>query len=352
MGAIRAGPAFALVKSVYRRVAFTRIQMLAAALAYYAAFSLGPLLLLFAGWLGVVLRTRPDLLLEYREALTNLLAEILPLQVDAADLVTRSFDLVVVELGQGAALRTVVSLVVLIWASGNFFTSLQHALEVIFEVSEARAFWRKRLVAVLLVSSVAVVVAIEVVGGVLASGLREVARNAGEWLAAHGAPLRDLPLSLEPLADLQPTRIVAAVVAFTLTFRYLPRRSSTWLGAFSGAVVSTLGIAVMRRLLLATFNAERFNLVYGVITSLLAVLLWLYLALLLFLVGAAVAAEVSAMRQRGMHAEGAVAAAGAGGAVGPSGAPPNGDASRESDAPPGSRAPLDHDALPDADVGE
>lgn len=335
MGAIRAGPAFALVKSVYRRVAFTRIQMLAAALAYYAAFSLGPLLLLLAGWLGVVLRTRPDLLLEYREALTNLLAEILPLQVDAADLVTRSFDLVVVELGQGAALRTVVSLVVLIWASGNFFTSLQHALEVIFEVSEARAFWRKRLVAVLLVSSVAVVVAIEVVGGVLASGLREVARNAGEWLAQHGAPLRDLPMSLEPLADLQPTRMVAAVVAFTLTFRYLPRRSSTWLGAFSGAVVSTLGIAVMRRLLLATFNAERFNLVYGVITSLLAVLLWLYLALLLFLVGAAVAAEVSAMRRRGMRAEGAVADAGA---------PPKASAPRDSDAPP--------NALAEADVGE
>jgi len=298
MGAKALGPAFALVKSVYRRVTETRVQMLAAALAYYAAFSLGPLLLLLAGWLGVVLQNQPELANEYRDALTSLLADVLPLQVDAADLVSRSFDLVVGELNQGAVLRTIVSLLVLVWASGNFFTSLQHALEVIFEVREARAFWRKRLVAVLLVSSVAVVVAIEVVGGVLASGLSELARNVNAWLTQHGAPLQDLPISLEPLADLQPTRILAAVSAFMLTFRYLPRRSSTWLGALSGAVISVLGITIMRSLLVTTFNAERFNLVYGVITSLLAVLLWLYLALLLFLVGAAVAAEVSAVQRR------------------------------------------------------
>ncbi|MFO7543938.1 MAG: YhjD/YihY/BrkB family envelope integrity protein [Trueperaceae bacterium] len=298
MGAKRLGPVFALLKSVYRRVTETRVQMLAAALAYYAAFSLGPLLLLLAGWLGVVLQNQPELATEYRDALTSLLADVLPLQVDAADLVSRSFDLVVGELNQGALLRTIVSLLVLVWASGNFFTSLQHALEVIFEVREARAFWRKRLVAVLLVSSVAVVVAIEVVGGVLASGLRELSRNVNAWLTQHGAPLQDLPISLEPLADLQPTRLLAAVSAFTLTFRYLPRRSSTWLGALGGAVISVLGITIMRSLLVTTFNAERFNLVYGVITSLLAVLLWLYLALLLFLVGAAVAAEVSAMQRR------------------------------------------------------
>ncbi len=308
MGANRLGPAFALVRSVYRRVSETRVQMLAAALAYYAAFSLGPLLLLLAGWLGVVLQNRPELAAEYQDALTSLLSDVLPLQVDAADLVTRSFDLVVGELNQGALLRTIVSLLVLVWASGNFFTSLQHALEVIFEVREARAFWRKRLVAVLLVSSVAVVVAIEVVGGALASALRELGRNVNAWLMEHGAPLQDLPISLEPLADLQPTRLLAAVAAFVLTFRYLPRRSSTWLGALGGAIVSVLGITVMRSLLLTTFNAERFNLVYGVITSLLAVLLWLYLALLLFLVGAAVAAEVSALQRRRAAAAAAAAA--------------------------------------------
>lgn len=305
----RANAAWQFVKSLYHRFNRARIQLLAAALAYYAAFSLGPILLLFAGWLGVFLQRRPELAAQYRDALTDLLAELLPLQVDAGDLVARSFDLVVAELSQGAFLSSIVSLLVLVWASGNFFTSLQHALEVIFEVPEARAFWRKRLIAILLVASVALVVAVEVVGGVAYSGLQQAGEALGTWLSSRGIAFPDTPITFEPLADVRFLRLVAGISAFTFAFRYLPRRSSTWLGAFSGALVSTLGIAVMRTLLLVTFNAERFNLVYGVITSLLAILLWLYLALLLALVGAVVAAEVSSRMQQASLARSSPAAA-------------------------------------------
>ncbi len=286
-----------LLKSLYSRFNKARIQLLAAALAYYAAFSLGPILLLFAGWLGVFLQRRPELAAQYRDALTDLLSELLPLQVDAADLVARSFDLVVGELSQGAFLSTIASVLVLVWASGNFFTSLQHALDVIFEVPKVRAFWRKRLIAVLLVASVALVVAIEVVGGVAYSGLRQLGQSLTSWLSANGVALPDTPISLEPLSDVRILRLIAGISAFTFAFRFLPRRASTWLGALLGGLVSTLGIAVMRSLLVVTFNAERFNLIYGVITSLLAILLWLYLALLLALVGALVAAEVSSRMQ-------------------------------------------------------
>src|SRR5690606_25879152 len=191
--------------------------------------------------------------------------------------------------------------------SGNFFTSLQHALDVIFEVPKVRAFWRKRLIAVLLVASVALVVAIEVVGGVAYSGLRQLGQSLTTWLSANGVALPDTPISLEPLADVKILRLVAGVSAFTVAFRFLPRRSSTWLGALIGGLVSTLGIAVMRSLLVVTFNAERFNLIYGVITSLLAILLWLYLALLLALVGALVAAEVSSRMQARTASDVAVA---------------------------------------------
>lgn len=272
--------------------------MLAAALAYYAAFSLGPLLLLLAGWLAVFLRNRPEIASEYRETLVSLLTEVMPLQLDAGAAVTRSFDLVVNELSQGAVISTIVSVIVLIWASGNFFTSLQHALEVIFEVREPRAFWRKRLVAIALVAAVALIVGVEIIGGFVVAGLRELVSSLSNWLAAHGLGMPPGPGLFEPLADVRWARVIAVAGSFTLVFRFLPRRSSSWLGALSGAFVSTLGIVVMRSLLKLTFNAERFNLIYGVITSLLAILLWLYLALLLTLVGATVAAELSAMTRR------------------------------------------------------
>lgn len=281
--------------------------MLAAALAYYAAFSLGPLLLLLAGWLAVFLRNRPEIASEYRETLVSLLNEVMPLQIDAGAAVTRSFDVVVNDLSQGALISTIVSVLVLLWASGNFFTSLQHALEVIFEVQERRAFWRKRLVAIALVGAIALIVAVEIIGGFIVAGLRELGGSLSSWLAARGLGVPPGPGIFEPLADVRWLRVVAVAASFTLAFRFLPRRSSTWLGALSGAVVSTLGIIVMRALLKLTFNAERFNLIYGVITSLVAVLLWLYLALLLTLVGAAVAAEFSAMARRSPVAGEAVA---------------------------------------------
>lgn len=277
------------LRRVYGRYEESRLQMLAASLAYYGAFSLGPLLLLLAGWLAVFLRRRPELLAQYREALVTLLAEALPIQVDAESLVANSFDIVVTDLGRGAIIGSILSVIVLLWASGNFFMSLQHALEVVFEVSERRGFWRKRLVSFLLVGCVALVVVIEIIGGAAVTAVTQVADRFGQWLGA------DLALAtLDPLFGLGLVRLVATVVGLTLAFRYLPRHGSTWLGALAGSVVAALGIGATRAVLLLTFNPERFNVVYGVITGLLAVLLWLYLALLIILVGAAVAAELAA----------------------------------------------------------
>ena len=303
-GAWRVGPlgaAWGFLRRVYTRYEESRLQLLAASLAYYGAFSLGPLLLLLAGWLALVLRRRPELLAQYREALVNLLSEALPLQVDAEALVASSFDTVVSDLGRGALVGSALSVVVLVWASSNFFMSLQHALEVVFEVDERRGFWRKRLVSFLLVACVALVVAFEIVGGVALGAVRELASRVGAWLGAP--PGRDPFL---PLLDLGLLRLAATTAGLTLAFRYLPRRGSTWLGALAGGVTAAVGILVVRSALLLTFTPERFNLVYGVITGLLAVLLWLYLALLTVLVGAAVAAEVTATARRRPAVPGAV----------------------------------------------
>jgi len=286
-------------RRLVRRFQETRLQMLAAALAYYATFSLGPLLVLLAGWLAVLLHANPDLAAQYRVALDDLLNELLPLQQNTAGLVSHSFDTVIQQLNRGALLSSLLSLGVLVWASGNFFTSLQQALEVVFDVPHVRGFWRKRLVAMLLVISVALVIAVEVVGGALMSGLSELSNVLTQWLASFNVHVPSLPLAVRPGLGLAWIRLALAVLAFTLTFRYLPRDKSTWWGALSGAVFSSVGILVVRWALLLTFNAERFNLVYGVITSLVALLLWLYLALLLFLLGALLAAEISAWTRSG-----------------------------------------------------
>ena len=279
---------------LYRRFQLSRLPLLAAALAYYAAFSIGPLLLLLGGWLGVVLRTRPELAGQYRTALTDLVAQILPLQNNSTELVNRSFEVILEQLRAGALLRSLLSVLVLIWASSNFFASLQLALEVIFEVPKARGFWRKRLVAVLLVLAVALTIGIEIIGGAVFSSITKLINDLTRQFHEFNIHPPAIRFTWERGFWNAGLRLVSATVAFTLCFRFLPRQRSSWTGALSGALFSSASILVMRRVLLLGFDIERFNLIYGVITGLLIILLWLYLALLLFLVGALLAAEVSA----------------------------------------------------------
>ena len=272
-----------------------RVSNLAAALSYYAAFSLGPLLLLLGGWLAATLRARPEVGVAYRDALAELLTPILPEGLDAANLIDRSFDLVVTQLSSGTTLRTGLSLVVLVWAASGFFASLQRALEVIFEVPQERGFLRNRAVAILLIAAVALTIALELLGGTLATWVWSALQAWSQQLEPFGLVLPDLPGFLAGPGLL---RIVLAFTAFSLAYRWLPWRTARWRGAMLGALVSLAGVQSMGVLLPLAFDESRFNLVYGVVASLVVLLLWLYLALLLFLVGALVAAEASAEIRR------------------------------------------------------
>ena len=284
--------AFAL--RLYQRYDSSRIALLAAALAYYAAFSLGPLLLIFAGWLGVFLRNRPDLSAQYLTILTDLFEELLPLQDNMAQLISDSFTVILNQLGEGAVLRSIISFLVLLWASSNFFTVLQLALEVIFDVPQIRGYWRKRVVAMFLVASVALIIGVEIIGGLFASSLNQLSAALVGALSTFNIIVPPLNLNWGQGLLTELLRVTIATIVFTLCFRFLPRKSSTWIGATAGALFSTGSILVMRWIFERTFNPEQFSLIYGVITSLLIILLWLYFALLMFLFGALLVAEISA----------------------------------------------------------
>mgnify|MGYP002779645091 CR=1 FL=1 len=293
LGSFVRTPPIAFLLRLWRRFHASRLPLLAAALAYYAAFSIGPLLLLLGGWFALFLRNRPDVLAEYREVLANLTAQVMPFEEDSAALVARSFDVILTQMGEGALFRSILSVVAVPLTSSNFFTSLQLALEVIFEVPKVRGFWRKRAVAMLLVATVALVIGVELIGALLASSLNRLLLVLQLRLSELNIVVPELALRWGQGWWTELLRFVVATAVFTLCFRYLPRRSSSWLGALVGAVFSTGSILLVRWVFERTFNPDSFNLIYGVVTSLLVILLWLYFALLMFLVGALIVAEIS-----------------------------------------------------------
>ena len=287
-------PTGRFVVGMARRYGRARISLLAAALAYYAAFALGPLLLLLGGWLALALRARPELASPYRDALVDLVGQLLPLEVDPQALVDASFQVIVGQLDEGAVLRSVLSVVVLLWASSNFLASLQVALELVFDVRNPRGFLRKRAVGLLLVVAAAAFVAVEVIGGALGGAAIRAWAQVRDALGAYDVALPDVRLP----ATFDLVRAAAMTTVFALAFRYLPRRGTDTVGAWIGAVACTVSLLAMRELLLASFSVERVNLVYGAVTGVVVLLLWLYVALWLILMGAVVAAEVARARRR------------------------------------------------------
>ena len=285
-------PLGALLLALARRYREHTVPMLAAALAYYAAFSLGPLLLIMGGWLGVVLRGRPELAEPFQDALEGLVRQVFPLTDDTAALVQQSVDTIVQQLGEGALLRSLLSLLVLLWAASNFFASLQLALERIFAVQSQRGFVRNRLVALTLVLAVAVFVAVEVIGATLGDAAAQLWSSLAAGLAVFDLTLPELRLP----SAFSPLRLLASVAVLTLCFRLLPREHSDWLSALVGGTCGALALALMRQLLVAGFSVDRINLIYGVVTGVVVLLLWLYLAMLVFLLAAALTAELAYRR--------------------------------------------------------
>ncbi len=287
-------PTGRFVVGAARRYGRARIPLLAAALAYYAAFALGPLLLLLGGWLALALRASPELTAPYRDALVDVVGQLLPLEVDPQALVDASFDAIVSQLDEGAVLRLVLSVVVLLWASSNFLASLQVALELVFDVRNPRGFLRKRAVGLLLVVAAAAFVAVEVIGGALGGAAIRAWAQVRDALGTYDVTLPDVRLP----ATFDLFRAAAMTAVLALAFRYLPRRGSDAVGAWIGASACTVSLLAMRQLLLVSFSVERVNLVYGAVTGVVVLLLWLYVALWLVLMGAVLAAEVARARLR------------------------------------------------------
>ncbi len=289
--ALAAHPVGDLVLALVRRYRRNAVATLASSLAFYAAVSLGPLMLVLGGWLGVVLRGRPELARPYREALEDLVQQLFPLTEDAAAMVQQSIDAIVLQLGEGALIRALLSFLVLLWAASNFFSSLQLALERIFSVRSQRGFVRNRLVALVLVLAVAVYVAVEVVGATLGDAAAQLWTSLAHTLAEYDLDLPELrvPVLFGPL------RLLAGAAVLTLCFRLLPREHSDWVSAAVGGVSATLALALMRQALVAGFAVERISLVYGVVAG-VVVLLWLYLAMLVFLLAATLTAELAHRR--------------------------------------------------------
>jgi membrane protein len=251
----------------------------AAAIAYYTLFSVFPLTLLLISLGSFVLDSQ-----QAQDAALSAVGTYLPF---ATELVQRNIERVL-EL-RGTA--SVVGIVGFVWAASGIFGSLSRAVNLAWDLQRPRPAWAERALAAGLVLLVALLFSLSLFS---TAAFEVVARLAALFLPEapiSGSSLLDLASRLLPY--------VFTVLLFSFLYAVLPSTRVTWTEVLPGALAGSIAWEVAKNgftFYLTSFAT--YNLVYGSLGAVIALLLWSYISGVIILLGAEFTVQY-ARRRRG-----------------------------------------------------
>ena len=256
----------------------------AAKLAYYFLLALFPLLIFLTSAIGLIVGSGTSM----RNTLFQYLARVMP--SSAFQLI----DSTMLEVtNSSSAGKLSFGLLLALWAASNGMGAITEALNTAYDVEETRAWWKRRLAAVLLTVGLSVLImaalAMVIGGGRLADYLAALFGFGSAFSWAWR--ILQWPLALSFM-----------LAAFALIYYFAPDlRDQDWKWITPGSVI---GVVLW---LLASFGLKSYlhffnsySATYGSLGAVIILMLWLYLTGLAVLVGGEVNAEIeNVAAQRG-----------------------------------------------------
>lgn len=246
---------------------------LAAALAYYAIFSLPPLLVLLLVTIGTAVD--PETV---RELLTGQVGALLgPRGAEQVLQLLRNASRP--EMGGTAA---ILGLLALLFGATTAFAHLQNALNTAWGVApnprrgDVLNFLLKRLISLAMVLGIAFFLLISlVIGAVIAAVGNLLSAFAPQWLSQQFLAVIDISLSL-----------TIATLLFAALFQYLPDAVVRWRHALAGGFLTGILFSVGKAAIGLYIGRTDPGSVYGAAGSLVVILLWLYYTAVILFLGA------------------------------------------------------------------
>ena len=264
-----------LVKKTVKEIGDDRIPSLAAETAYYFFFSLFPLLLFLTPILGLVGNGH-----ELMEAMLGRFSNTMP--ADTLSLLRRVLGEIITSSGNAGVMS--VGVVLAGWSGSNIFGSLMDALNIAYDVTETRPWWKKQLLrvgALLFAGGIMIAATLIFLDG------ERIARWVGSLLGLGDA-------AVAAWTVLQLAIAVALLVSSgAILFKLLPNVSQRWPHVFVASGVTTLLWIVAT--LLFRFYVQHFgsyNKTYGTIGGVIILLTWMYYSMFVVLFGGELAAEL------------------------------------------------------------
>ncbi len=245
-------------------------SLIAASMAYYAVLSFFPLLLMLIAALGFVLQFSSGAQ-DAQKELLNVLAQ------NTAPALAEHIKNALGAIRDKAPLGGPIGLVALLVASIGIFTHFDIAMARIWNINRRRrpgilaaianALYH-RLRAFLMLLALGILVWAAFVAGTVASVLQPFVadRLGGEllWSLAHVA----ISLSIN-------------IALLTLLYKLLPRGRARWAAALRGGILAAILWEISRQALTVMLMGKKFT-AYGIVGSLLALMLWIYIASSIF----------------------------------------------------------------------
>jgi membrane protein len=251
--------------------------LLAAAIAYYLAFSLFPMMLVLVAGLGWAFR--------FTASGQNVQQHILDVVAEQASPgLSEQLARALGSVERNAAASGVVGVVVLLATAMAIFTQIDYAFDRLWERDAGESIgWRVRakqlifvrLKALFMLMAVGAFVIVVMISSLVWRGIEENAASLttlSPWLERVAQPVVHLSLNL---------------LAFTVMYRYLPKAPVRWSAALRGALLASILWEAGRQVLAAYVVADKLPSAYGLIGSFMAIMLWTYYAMLVVLFGAA-----------------------------------------------------------------
>ena len=274
------GGSLGIVCDAIQHFGDTRAAEAAASITFYAIFSLFPLLLALIVGGSFVLQSE-----KVQQQVLGVVAEFFPV---AQQLIERNIQGVLEMRGTVG----IIALIGLVWSGTSVLTVLSRNINRAWPQAKPRNFVQDRLMALGLVSILAVLLVISSVSNTVFNVLARFSIPIGRGVSMNETPLWTTFLGSAP-------RLLVFFALWGL-YRWMPNTKVRWSEAFWGALVATPAgeIATDGFSWYLSSGIVHYELVYGSLGTVVALMLWIYIGFTITLFGAHLSAAVARHKRR------------------------------------------------------
>ncbi|MGC9468665.1 MAG: YihY/virulence factor BrkB family protein [Anaerolineae bacterium] len=247
----------------------------AASLAYYIFFSLFPLLLVLVAAVSHIWDLESEQ--AFREAV-EFISQAIPI---SQDLIADNLQAVLQQRGT----VTLIGLVGTLWSASGAFTTLTKSINAAWEGTQSRGFVKQRLVAIGMVLAVVALLLLSLASTTFLTIVPEIAVPDAQFpflRAVVGTFLSWGP----PL--------ILNILMFIALYHWIPTKTVRWRAVLLGAGIAAIAWEVAKVLITEYLSSSLVNyeLVYGSLGSVVALLFWIYISSTITLFSAHLTAEI------------------------------------------------------------